>query len=309
MIVWALVLLPGMGFGLEVRFRADAVAGGEMLTLADVAEISPLSAAAALNGLVLFPAPGAGEKQCFQTRTLKAYIRDAVSDSRSIEWSGADLVCVRHEGVLVSRDKIRSVIDARLRSALSGLDTEQVCFKLRNPPDSLSLPPGVVEYEVLFSDRDIISSRQVTVIIRVDGRVMENLSLAGRVQAFLPVVVAGRSLGRDTQLQPSHVRMETKNIGDLRNPCLDIREVVGKRLKRPVAIGRVIRRGVLDQPVLVERRQIVTMVLQKGGLRISTRGEATADGRMGELIMVKNLQSEREVPCEVIGEGLARVDF
>jgi len=308
--VFLIFCLPGLVMGLEVRFKEDAVAGADMLSLADVAEVRPAAAAAGLNGVLLFPAPDPGEQKCFQSRTLKAYVLDAVSDKNAaIEWGGADVVCVRHEGVLVSDDKLQSVIDSRLRAALSHLEPQQVSFKLRQPPDPLSLPPGRTEYEVLFSDRDILDSRQVSVIVKVDGRVVENLALAGKVRAFLPVVVAGRKLNRDTVITRGDVRTVSKNIADLRNPCVDLKGVVGKRLKRSVAVNEEIRRTDLDRPVLVERRQIVTMLLQKGTLQINARGQATADGKMGDVIMVRNMRSQREVPCEVIGSGLTRVDF
>lgn len=312
---WGLVILlifswPGLVSALEVDFREHAVAGADMLSLADVAEVRPAEAAAGLNGILLFPAPEPGTQKCFQSRTLKAYVLDAVSDkSRRIEWSGADVICVRHEGAVADQGEIESVINERLRSALSQLDARRVRFKLRRPPEPLSLPPGRAEYEVLFSDRDIIDSRQVTVIVKVDGRVVENLTLAGEVQAFLPVVVAGRKLRRGTALSRDDVRTESRNIADLRNPCVEMGDVVGKRLKRSVATSEVIRRTDLDRPVLVERRQIVTMVLQKGALQINARGQATSDGKMGDVIMVRNMRSQREVPCEVIGSGLARVNF
>jgi len=312
LVIWLVCGLPGLVFGLEVRFKADAEAGGEMLTVGDVAELHPAGKADGLSAKPLFPAPDPGEQRCFQSRTLKAYVMDAVADptdKKSLEFSGAAVVCVRHEGRLINADQIRSVIDTRLRSALGDVEAERLCFKPRSGPDAISLPEGEVSYEVLFSDKDIVDSRQVSVIVKVDGRVVENLSIAGQVQALVPVVVAGRKLSRGTELTRADVRMQPRNLANLQRPCVDIEEAAGKRLKRTVAVDQVIRRTDLDLPVLVERRQIVTILFEKGALRISARGKAAGDGRNGEVIMVENMRSHREVPCEVIGDGLVRVDF
>jgi len=312
LVIWLVCGLPGLVFGLEVRFKADAEAGGEMLMVGDVAVIRPAGGGDGLSAKPLFPAPEPGEQRCFQSRTLKAYVMAAVadpSDKKALAFSGADVVCVRHAGRLVGSDQIQSVIDEQLRSALGGMEAERIGFKLRNRPEALSLPPGDVSYEVLFADKDIVDSRQVSVIVRVDGRVVENLSISGQVQALVPVAVAGRKLRRGTELARADVRMQPRNLAELETPCMDIEKAVGKRLKRSLAVDQVIRRTDLDRPVLVERREIVTIVFENGALRIRARGKATADGRKGEVIMVENMRSHREVPCEVIGEGLTRVNF
>lgn len=312
LVIWLVCGLPGLVFGLEVRFKADAEAGGKMLTVGDVAEIRPAGEDDGLSEKALFPAPEPGEQRCFQSRTLKAYVMDAVADpseKKALEFSGAAVVCVRHEGRLIKADQIHSVINTRLRSALGDVEADRLCFKPRGRPDAISLPEGKVSYEVLFSDKDIVDSRQVSVIVKVDGRVVENISIAGQVQALVPVVVAGRKLRRGTEISRADVRMQPRNLADLERPCVDIEEAAGKRLKRSVAVDQVIRRTDLDFPVLVERREIVTILFEKGALQISARGMAAVDGRKGEVIMVENMRSHREVPCEVIDNGLVRVDF
>ncbi|MFW5901619.1 MAG: flagellar basal body P-ring formation chaperone FlgA [Thermodesulfobacteriota bacterium] len=312
LVIWLVCGLPGLVFGLEVRFKADAEAGGDMLTVGDVAELRPADKAGGLAAEPLFPAPEPGEQRCFQSRTLKAYVMAAAADpseKKALEFSGAGVVCVRHTGRLVSADQIQSVIDKELRSALGGMAAERIGFRLRNRPDALSLPPGRVSYEVLFSDKDIVDSRQVSVIVKVDGRVLENLTFAGQVQALAPVVVTGQKLRRGTEISRTDVRMQPRNLAELERPCVALEEAVGKRLKRSLAVDQVIRRSDLERPVLVERREIVTIVFEKGALRISARGKATADGRKGEVIMVENMRSHRQVPCTVIGEGLTRANF
>ncbi len=300
---------PGLVFGLEVQFKKDAVTGGEMLTVGDVAKLRPAARAAGLSGVKLFPAPAPGRRKCFQSSTLKAYIRQAVADKDSIEWSGAKTVCVRKQGRLVSAEKIRSVINTRIQKELAHLGARDVCFKPRRLPDSISLPPGTVSFEVTFKRNDILDSRQATVVVKLDGRAAKTISIPGRVQAFLPVLVAAEDLRRNTTVSRENVRMETKNIAETRDPCIAVDQAAGKQLKHSVSMNQVIRENDLAQPLLIKRREIVTMLLERGPMRIRARGRATSDGREGEVIMVENLRSEREVPCRVVGDGLTRVDY
>ncbi len=307
--IFLVFLLPPLVFGLEVRFRESAVARAPMLTLGDVAEFRSSSGAEKIGETALFPAPGPGERTCYKSGTLKAYIRRAVGPEREIEWTGAKSVCVRKAGTLVTPEKMAALVNDRLRSELAHISAQKVSFEFRNQPAAVSLPPGEVSCEVLFSDPDILDSRKATVIIRVDGQVAENVSIPGEVRAFLPVVAAAKKLNRGRVLTRADLVTRSKNIAGFSQPCLDPDEVTGQRLRRSVSMGRVLCKRDLERPVLVERRQMVTMVVQKGALRVQARGMATADGKKGDIVRVKNMRSQKTVHGKVVGDGLVEVGF
>jgi flagellar basal body P-ring formation protein FlgA len=307
--IFLILSYPSILYSLEVSFKNDAVVAESMLTLADVAFLRPFSKAEILSGLELFPSPSPGEKRCFDNSILKAYVLEAVVNKDSIQWSGSDIVCVRRDGVIMNQNRIQSIIDAKLREIFGHFLNGQVFFKAVNLPDLPDVPTGLVEYEVLFSDRDVLKSKQVNVVIKVDGRVRENLKITGQVQSLLPVVVAVEKLSRGTILTRDNIMAQIKNIAELKDPCLDPDAIIGRVLKKSVSINQVISEHDLDMPVLIERKQVVTMFLQKGGLEISTKGLASANGKMDDVIMIKNLKSNREVPCRVIGPGMTMVEY
>ena len=302
-----LLLLPAIAAGVEIRFREDAVVTSPMLGIGDVAKIRPARAADAFSGVGLFPAPGPGEQRCFSSVTLRAYIRAAIPGE--IAFSGPDTVCVRHDAGMVGKNEILEAIDARLAKALAHTRAEKVRFIPRNLPANLTLPKGNVRYDVSFPAPDIVSSRHAAIVVRVDGRTVHNLVVPGEIQAYMPVVVASEMLERGAVITQSQVRTRMENINGLRDPCTDPEEVIGKILRRPIPANRVIGKNDIDHPILVERRQVVTMVASKGTLEISTQGQAMSSGKEGDMIMIKNLRSNREVPGRVIGPGLARIEF
>lgn len=279
------------------------------MALSDVAEIRPFSKAEILSNLELFPAPSEGNRKCFDSLALKPYVLDAVINKESIRWAGADTVCVRRGVAAKSTSGIQAAINTELRKALKHLSAQQVAFNIRNPLETPTYTEGNIDYEVLFSDRNILKSRQANVIIRVDGHVKENLIIAGRVQAFVPVVATTERMSRGTVIQQEQIQTRIKNIAELTDPYLRPDKVIGKRLKRTVDINHIITESDLDLPILVQRRQVVTMILQKGLLQISTKGLSSQKGRMGDVIMVKNMKSRREIPCRIIGPGLTLVEF
>ncbi|MFW6335490.1 MAG: flagellar basal body P-ring formation chaperone FlgA [Desulfosalsimonas sp.] len=307
--ILTVLVFSGQALGLEIRFKETATAGSQKLGLAVVAEIIPESRADEFAGVELFAAPAPGEQKCYKSSTLKAYVREAVSGGGQIKWSGAERVCVRHEGAMVTAEKLESLINQELESALAHLDADRIRFDMRARPKTLSLPEGNAEYEVVFSDRNVIDSRKATVIVKVDGQVAENLSIPGRVEAEVPVAAAAGKLSRGDVIAESDVTMKPVNIAGLRRPCLEKDKAVGKRLRRPVGPGKPISKSDLERPVLVKRRQMVTMVLENGALHLQTRGVAEENGKKGDLITVKNMRSGREVSCQVTGQKKVRVEY
>jgi flagella basal body P-ring formation protein FlgA len=180
---------------------------------------------------------------------------------------------------------------------------------MRNPPDAFNLPEGEVEYEVIFGGGRILDARNIAVILRVDGRVVENLRIAGDIKAYLPVVTAARRLNRGDVITKADLVMRRKNIADLGRPFLDFNAADGMVAKRVIPMGHVLEENDLDAPVLVKRREVVTMIAARGNLQVSTRGVAAANGKQGEIISVQNMRSKREVACEVIGRKQVRVEF
>ncbi len=310
--IGCVVLLASQALGVEITFRAEAEIRSPMLRIGDIAEISPAEKARDLADLALFSSPAHGKERCYRSATLRAYVRDAVrgqAEQESITFGGADAVCIRHGALVVEDNEIVGVINEHLESAIGHMGAEKLRFVPRNTPETLSLPEGDVDFEVLFPNPDVVSSRQATLIVRVDGRVRHNISVPGEVQAFVPVVVTSGNLGRGDVIGAGDVRVELKNLNGLKNPVTEKADAIGMKLRRPLSVNRVISESDLDLPVLVERRQMITLVASRGTLEITSTGQAMASGRRGDIVMIKNLRSDREVPGRVIGPGLAKVEF
>ncbi|MBW1776910.1 MAG: flagellar basal body P-ring formation protein FlgA [Deltaproteobacteria bacterium] len=204
---------------------------------------------------------------------------------------------------------LQSVIDERLASVLAHLGAKKVFFEMLETPRALNLPEGPVTYEVKFDDERILNARKATVVIRVNGKVLDSLQIQGRVRVYMPVVAAARPLSRGDVLSPGDLAVKEAEIGSLRRPCLDPEAAVGKRVKHTVPMGEVLEENDLELPILVKRRETVIMILERGRLQIEARGVAAADGRQGEMIPVQTMGSRKTVACEVVGRKAVKVVF
>jgi flagella basal body P-ring formation protein FlgA len=112
------------------------------------------------------------------------------------------------------------------------------------------------------------------------------------VTATRPVVVAARSLARDTILAPGDVRLAERDVASLPyGSFASDREVVGQRLRRELAVDAVLSPGLVLAPALVHRGQAVLMEARAPGFSVRMAGVARRDGRLGETIPVENISS------------------
>lgn len=99
------------------------------------------------------------------------------------------------------------------------------------------------------------------------------------------------------------------DIVGLRNPCFNMDELVGKKLKRSLRQGVPLDRNSVEFPPMVARGEMVTIILKHGSLELTARGEARQDGQEGETIRVRNTNSQRDILGRVTAPGMIEVEY
>ncbi|MBV6635890.1 MAG: flagellar basal body P-ring formation protein FlgA [Mameliella sp.] len=79
--------------------------------------------------------------------------------------------------------------------------------------------------------------------------------------------------------------------------------VVGQEARTAIYPGRVVMRGAVGQPALVDRNQAVELVYAQGGLRIRAEGRALGRGAAGERIRVMNVDSRTTLFGTIAPDG------
>lgn len=306
------LVLPSLAFGLEVHFKAKAIADGEFITLGDVAEITPASDTANILGeQTLFRAPAPGEAAVLDADAIKSAVLQNDPALKNVHWSGAEHVQVKRAGITIGSKQITKIIDDFLAAKRSFLPKEaQVSFKPYNLPLPFVIPQGTLATEVIPANPQIVGSRSLTLIFRIDGRVVKNIAIQGELTAVAPVAIAAVDLPRGAILAANDLQMAPCDLSKIQGtPCLDLSELLGKRLKRPMRMGVPIDRGGIDIPPLVRRGDLVTIAARTQGLVVTATGISRMNGSMGEVIRVQNTASQREVYCKVTGPDQAEVEF
>jgi flagella basal body P-ring formation protein FlgA len=80
-------------------------------------------------------------------------------------------------------------------------------------------------------------------------------------------------------------------------------------ISRAAAPDRPLTWNDIAPRALVRKGQLVDVVAHEGLLSVSMKGQATRSGALGEVVVVRNLESKREFSAEVIDENKVRVRF
>lgn len=116
-------------------------------------------------------------------------------------------------------------------------------------------------------------------------------------------VVLARSVARGAVLTAEDVTLAPAGTRGPDGIFTDPAEVIGRRTRTALGVGRPVLLRQLEPVWLVARGNPVVLVAMAGGLAVSAPAEALDDGGMGDVIRVLNTSSGREVKAVVTGRN------
>jgi flagella basal body P-ring formation protein FlgA len=129
-----------------------------------------------------------------------------------------------------------------------------------------------------------------------------------KINARLNRVIATDNLVTSAPVRADQVRIEMLDgMPDALAPAQSLDEVVGKLLLRPVRRGATVSLDDLSTALTVHRGDKVDVSFEASGMRLNFVAAAEMDGRYGDRIRLRNLQSNNIFEAEVSGKDQARV--
>jgi flagella basal body P-ring formation protein FlgA len=211
-----------------------------------------------------------------------------------IELSDYDLVSAL-ESALVQQLGLKGRVEltpvGRLPSIKLG--NEPLDIDLVETPQQLSGSGIVLRYEILRA-----------------GLPAGEWSGVFRCRHLAEVWVATRRMDAGEELSPeSFATREVDLIRNAKAVIADERQLSRYELARSVYPGRPIAWTDLTPRALVRKGELVDVVVREGYLSISMKALAVGTGSLGDVVAVRNLQSKREFPAEVIDEKTVQVSL
>lgn len=129
-----------------------------------------------------------------------------------------------------------------------------------------------------------------------------------KIHARLNRVVALDNLVPGSPVRPGQIRIEPLDgVPDVLAPAQSTDAVIGKNLLRPVRRGATISLDDLSNAIAIRTGNKVEVDFDSGLIHLKFRAAAEADGRYGDRIRLRNLQTGNTFTAEVSGNNEARI--
>lgn len=212
--------------------------------------------------------------------------------------------------VPLPEQEVRGAVERFLAEKLEGRGWETTIRQL-TIPQGIQISKGPRDLELIApAGWDGWGAATIVLVVRVNGSVEKNLSLRLQVDARTEMLVATRQLLAGTVLTAADLQFQKHDLSQAGgHPVKNMPDAVGKKLRMTVRAGAPIRSNQLVNVPVVVSGQLVTIVAENAGIRITVSGRARSAGGIGELIRVQNLASNKEISARILDASTVEVGF
>lgn len=142
-----------------------------------------------------------------------------------------------------------------------------------------------------------------------NDRQIESRQVRLFIHKFADVVVSKDRISRNDELSENSLSVERRDITDLREqPVVSVETIKGMRARRNLTRGSIVTTGDIESTPVIKSHSEVHIVFSGGLFKVTSKGEALQDGRVGEYIRVKNKSSNKIVIARVVDETAVAVE-
>ena len=117
-------------------------------------------------------------------------------------------------------------------------------------------------------------------------------------------------IAKGTHLTTSDLRLELADVSLLYTGYFkSMTELEGFVARRPIPAEQIMSPALVDPAKMVNRGEKVMIIAEGPGISIRASGKAMEDGAYGELIRVKNTNSNKVVEGRITAPGLIKVSL
>lgn len=263
---------------------------------------------AKLKKVFVCAAPAKGGSRVISGKQLRGLLKLANLPKGMTTLLPAEVTIRRAVQLVDSSDIAQAYRDAVLRRL--GRNANEADIHSIKTGSDRTISAGELEFRVRFLSDRIMGRVPALVDLIVDGRRIRHIRVTGTVDVYGSVVVATRTMGRNHVIGPEDVELSRMNLADApRGVVSDPQRVVGMRTRGSIGSGEPVEVNEIERTPLVQRGDIVTMIVKAPGLNVSTKGRAEQTGYEGGSIRLTNLATNRIVSGRVYADGSVVVDF
>jgi flagella basal body P-ring formation protein FlgA len=263
-----------------------------------------------LSGIVVGRAPLPGHSRKLDGARIKTRLKQNRIDLTQLVLDLPPSITVSRSFIDVSQEKIKDLVSDHISAnLLSGNSSASI--KSIQVSEGLRLPNGRITYKVTAPrGRDMVGQVPFSVNFDVNGKLYKRIWTTVTIEVLAEVVITKKPLGRHKPITEDDITVMEMDLAKVPSDVItDPEAVLGKRTRRAIGSKTVLRANLVEFPPLVKRGDVVVIVAETNGLKITALGQVKKKGALGDRIPVVNFESKKVLYARVMDSNTVKIDF
>jgi flagella basal body P-ring formation protein FlgA len=263
-----------------------------------------------LSGIMVGRAPLPGNSAKLDGAKIKTRLKQNRIDLAQLVLDMPPSIIVSRSSIEVSQEKIKGLVSDYISANLiSGKSNASI--KSIQVSGGLRLPSGRISYKVTAPrDRAMVGQIPFAVNFDVNGKLYKRIWATVTIEVMAEVVITKKPLGRHKPITEDDIMVLEMDLAKVPADVItDPEAVLGKRTRRAIGSKTVLRANLVEFPPLVKRGDVVVIVAETKGLKITALGQVKKKGALGDRIPVVNFESKKVLYARVVDSNTVKIDF
>jgi flagella basal body P-ring formation protein FlgA len=295
---------------LVINLKEDVALRSGSIYLKDIADLRGPDAGQ-LEKLALVDlgsTPAFGDTVFLGRQLIGEIIEKKVGRIPADSFAGASAVQIRLQGRRISEEEIASLLKTHLLHTTSWNESEFLIRSIGNAK-GIEIPPEGAELNIVSKDA-LIGQKNISVPVEVryQGKSLRSIWVTAEVVVRAELLTATTRILPGKVIAPEDVAMQPVTITDLRTSYYRNPEgILGKVSRRIFSAGEPLTCDSFTEPMLVKTGETVRLRLERDGIVLTSLAKAEQDGKLGQMIRVRNIDYSTLLRVQVTGRAEVRL--
>jgi flagella basal body P-ring formation protein FlgA len=294
---------------LVIDLKHEAAVASDMVHLGDIANVhgSDSSAVTRLNQVALGSVPEFGRVSEMTRQEISSRMPGSFS-AAGLSFEGASSVQIRRRGQHLNPDDITEALLGYIE-ATTFWERSEIKIQAIGNLNEIELPPGDIQLRLGSGTTPVGRNRLLVPMEGIrDGKTVRSFWIPVDVSIHARILTASRKIPYSRLLTPDDVVESVVDITDFRNAYVrQAADLIGKVSRRSFAAGAPLTREAFTDPIIVRHGETVQLRLEKNGILLTAPAKAEQDGKLGQIIIVRNLEFSTALKAQVTGAGVVKI--
>lgn len=128
------------------------------------------------------------------------------------------------------------------------------------------------------------------------------------IKKYAEVPVVTRNVPANTSIDSSMYKMERRVLRPTMDLLMSEKDLNGMQTARHLSMGQTISSRDLKKEQIIRKSQIVKAQVDRSGFELSITAIAEDSGAIGDIIRVRNIDSQKVFAAEILAKGLVKIE-